>query len=176
MNPLLIAGAASAVSFATDFISKLRNGSSASQAANTGQAAKNAAAKFDDVLQTQTALNAQQAQTEAAAKLAAPMTPEAQTVALEAFNARQENISERIQKGQTTGQLTSDEVSTLQALQAQAQTNLDSAMSDGVLTVGEFKQMNATFDTVSRQVASYRFNQQMGAAQTGSSSTVNATV
>lgn len=165
MTPLLIAGAATALSLAKDIFSSK---SPAAAQANAGQTAKNAAGKFDEVLQTQTALNAQKAKAEMEAKLNTPMAPEAQTVALEAFNARQENIADRVQKGLASGQLTSTEGDAVKSLQATAQADLDKAMADGVLTVGEFRQVNASLDAVSRQVASYRINQQMGASQAAS--------
>lgn len=163
MNPLIIAGAASALSFAKDIFTS-RTSNSQPTPAKAGEAAKNAASEFDKALETQTALNAQKAQAEREATLAKPLTPEAQTVALEAFNARQETIADRLQKGVAAGQITATQSQSVRALQVSAQAGLDTAMADGVLTVGEFRQVNASFDMASRQLSSYRFGQD--AAQT----------
>lgn len=169
MNPLLIAGAASALSLAKDIFTGKLSSPSAAQA-NSQQSAQEAATKFNQALETQTALNAQKAKVEMEARLAKPLSAEAQSVAIEAFNTRQEHITDRLQKGMATGQITASESDSIRSLQATAQAELDKAMADGVLTVGEFRQVNGNFDQVSRKVAAYRFNQDMASPQSASGS------
>jgi len=90
---------------------------------------------------------------------AKPLGPEAQSVALEAFQRRQERIDARLQKGVESGKITSDEKSAVEKAQAEAQSLIDKVMADNVLTRGEFGQVMGSLDVASRQVASSRYGQ-----------------
>jgi len=159
MNPLMIAGAASAFSFVKDMASSALTSPQAAQA-KAGEAAKTAAGEFSKTLEAQKALSAQQAKAEEEARLAKPMTVEAQTVALAAFNARQEQISTSLQKGVASGGLNAADAQNVRSMQLAAQTALDTAMGDGQLSYGEYKQVSGSIDQASRQLGSYRLGQE----------------
>lgn len=155
MTPLILAGAAGAVSFATEYLAnKIFNpkGGGSSQAGS----GKKSESDFDQLLEAQTALNAQKAQAERQALLAKPLPPKAQDAALEVIHARQENIAERLGQATEAGQLDTRQGDTVRALLTTAQSGLDTAMADGTLTLGEFRQVNASLGVASRQLAAYR--------------------
>jgi len=162
MNPLLIAGAAGALSIAKDFIaSKINSPQAALQKAP--EAAKNAQAEFESVFTTQKAIHDLKAQAAKDAESSRPMDPKAQTAALQAFQTRQEATAVAVQQAVAAGQLNDFQAGGVRTLQAQAQTELDQAMKDGTLTVGEFRQVSASMDKAAMQIASYRFGQNAGA-------------
>ncbi|GFK93494.1 hypothetical protein NNJEOMEG_01327 [Fundidesulfovibrio magnetotacticus] len=158
MNPLLIAGATTALSFAKDMFTGGLSSPQAAQA-KAADAAKNAASEFSKTFEAQKTLQAQQAQAEEEARQARPMGVEAQTVALEAFNARQENITRRLEKTVSQGRLSPADAENVRNLQLAAQSTLDNAMADGKLSFGEFRQVSTSIDQASRQLTSYRVQQ-----------------
>jgi len=94
------------------------------------------------------------------------MTAEAQTIALAAFNARQEQISSHLEKGVAAGSLSIADAQNVRSMQVAAQTALDTALGDGQLSYGEYKLVSGSIDQASRQLGSYRLGQEQFQAQT----------
>lgn len=118
------------------------------------------AGEFARIMQAQNAESARIAKLKNDVDNAAkPLGTEAQSVALEAFQNRQERIDARLQKGVDSGKITSDEKTAVEKAQAEAQSLIDKAMADKVLTRGEFSQVMGSLDVASRQVASSRYGQ-----------------
>lgn len=120
------------------------------------------AAEFARVMQAQSEQNQRIARMENDAK---PLGVEAQAAALQNFSVFQENIDARIQKGVEQGKISQDEQKSIQQTQAAAQTVMDKAMSDNVLTRGEFRDVMNALHSVNRQVASTRYGQKAWPAQ-----------
>lgn len=157
MNPLILAGAASALSFAKDLVSS-----------GLAKPRVNEAAQGD----FQKALSQQRAAEGAAEQLSlgAPGTdpakaldPEVQAVALQVLQMRQDAVSSTVSQAVGAGQMNLDQAGAVGVLQTSARKDLDAAMADGVLTVGEFRQVNVSMDRAGAQAASYMAGRSAGA-------------
>lgn len=127
--------------------------------------------EFTRIMQAQNTESARIAKLKSDADNAAkPLDAQAQSVALEAFQKRQESIDARLQKGVESGKITSDEKSAVEKAQAEAQSLIDKVMGDNVLTRGEFGQVMGSLDVASRQVASSRYGQAGVTASTAAAS------
>jgi hypothetical protein len=130
-------------------------------------AAANAGGKMD-VAEFARVMQAQSDQSQRIARMendAKPLGVEAQAAALQNFSVFQENIDARVQNGVEQGKISEDEKKSIQQTQAAAQGVLDKAMSDNVLTRGEFRDVMNALHSVNRQVASTRYGQKAWPAQ-----------
>lgn len=171
MTPLLALGGMAAASVLQGIFSNRSVGRVSGYTPSNGSQKGGTA----DFAKTLASLTDQAAKTGAdAAVLAAPLSAEARTSATQYLKTRQGDLSQELQKGVQSGTINDAQRQTVEKLAAQASGGIDSALSDGVLTLGEFKQATASLDEVAKQLTAYKLAQ--GKTAQNQSTPVNITV